>query len=307
VAGGAMAPAIVAALLAHGPAARALGDLARERWFRATWERTLPDETQGDPWPDGVEPMIFDTPVGISRTEPGHGGRAEVRENEALHLEAIHRARRLIYLENQYFTSHLMAEALARRLAEPNGPEVVLVSTGRSPSWFDSLTMDKARAQVLYKLEQADKHSRFQALAPLTRAGKRIIVHAKVSIIDDRLLRIGSTNLNNRSFGYDTECDISTEPSDAAGRAAIRAHRHHTLGHFLGVSGEEFGAAEGLMGSTGAAITAFDTGRTQPLGAAPPSWFQTQIADWQVGDPLSTADAWRPWKRRESARARQAG
>lgn len=39
-----------------GAAARALGDLARERWFRATWERTLPDETDEDPWPDGVEP-----------------------------------------------------------------------------------------------------------------------------------------------------------------------------------------------------------------------------------------------------------
>ena len=290
-----------------GPAARALGDLARERWFRATWERTLPDETRGDPWPDGVQPTILDTPVGISRTEPAHGDRAEVRENEALHLEAIGRARRLIYLENQYFTSHLMAEALARRLAEPNGPEVVLVSTGRSPSWFDSLTMDKARAQVLYKLEQADKHSRFLALAPRTRAGKRIIVHAKVSIIDDRLLRIGSTNLNNRSFGYDTECDISTEPKDAAGRAAIRAHRHHALGHFLGVSGEEFGTAETMLGSTGAAIAAFDTGRIQPLGAEPPSWFQTQIADWQLGDPLSTADAWRPWKRRGRMRALQAG
>ena len=290
-----------------GPAALALGDLARERWFRATWERTLPDETRGDPWPDGVEPVIHDAPVSISRTEPATGGRAEVRENEALHLEAIRRARKLIYLENQYFTSPTVAQALAERLAEPDGPEIVLVSTGKSPSWFDSFTMDKARAQVLYKLEQADRHGRFLALAPLTQAGKRIIVHAKVSIIDDRMLRIGSTNINNRSFGFDTECDISVEPEDAAGQAAIRDHRHHSLGHFLGVSAEEFAAAEGVMGSMSAAIGAFDTGRIKPLGSEPPSWFQTQIADWQLGDPVSSADAWRPWKRRGRGKTLQAG
>lgn len=289
-----------------GPAARAVGDLARERWFRSTWERTLPDETRGDPWPDGVAPTLIETPLALSRTEPKYGGRAEVRENEALHLETIRRARRLIYLENQYFTSPLIAEALAARLSEADGPEVVLVTTGRSPSWFDTLTMDKARAQVLYRLEQADRHSRFLALAPNTRSGGRIIVHAKVSIIDDRLLRIGSTNLNNRSFGFDTECDVSVEPTDEAGRAAIRDHRHHALGHFLGVSGQEFAAAEQVMGSMGAAIAAFDTGRMKVLGAEPPSWLQSRIAEWQLGDPVSTADSWRPWRRRDRGRALQA-
>lgn len=283
-----------------GAAARALGDLARERWRRAVWERTEPVDVEGDPWPEGVEPVIRDVRLGLSRTEPD-GATPEVRENEALHLAAIRAARRLIYLENQYFTSAVVAEALAARLAEPDGPEVVLITTGRSPSWFDQLTMDKARAQVLYRLEQADRHNRFLALAPRTTEGGRIIVHAKVSIIDDRLLRIGSTNLNNRSFGFDTECDVSIEPEDAAGRDAIRDHRHRSLGHFLGVRGPEFAAAEAVMGSTGAAIAAFDTGRLQVLGADPPSWAQSRIADWRLGDPMSVNDSWRPWLRRGKA------
>src|SRR5690606_137986 len=97
----------------------------------------------------------------IARTEPRVRGRPEVRENEALHLESIRRAKRLIYLENQYFTSPIIAAALAERLAEPDGPEIVLISTGRSPSWFDGLTMDTARAEVLYRLEQADAYNRF--------------------------------------------------------------------------------------------------------------------------------------------------
>jgi len=280
-----------------GPAAKALGDLARERWYRATWERTLPDVVESDPWPDGVEPSLTNVPVGIARTEPRVRGRPEVRENEALHLESIRRAKRLIYLENQYFTSPVIAAALAERLAEPDGPEVVLVSTGRSPSWFDSLTMDTARAEVLYRLEQADRYNRFFAFSPRTIEGDRIIVHAKMSVIDDRLLRIGSTNLNNRSQGLDTECDVAAEPETDDGREAIRRFRQQSIGHFLGISGEDFAHAEAVMGSVGQAVQTFGADRMTVLGSDPPSKAQRMIAEWQLGDPGSSTDAWRPWKR----------
>lgn len=281
-----------------GAAARALGDLARERWFRSTGERTIPDEADSDAWPDGLEPDLLGTPVAIARTEPAAAGRAEVRENEALHLDAIRRAKRLIYMENQYFTSPAIAEALAARLGDPDGPEIVLVSTGTSPSWFDRITMDTARSEVLFRLEQADRHNRFFAFTPHTRKGERIIVHAKVSIYDDAVLRIGSTNLNNRSFGFDTECDIAAEPADAAGRDAIRRFRQRTIGHWIGIDGEAFAAVEAVTGKVGEAIHRFDTGRMKVLGAEPPSRIERIIAEFQLGDPTSTRDAFRPWKRR---------
>ena len=281
-----------------GAAARALGDLARERWFRSTWERTVPDHVDTDPWPDGVEPDMRDTPVAIARTEPATGGRAEVRENEALHLDAIRGAKKLIYFENQYFTSPVIAAALAERLGEEDGPEIILVSTGSSPSWFDRITMDTARSEVLFRLEQADRNNRFFAFTPYTKGGERIIVHAKVSIYDDAVLRVGSTNLNNRSFGFDTECDVAAEPLDQAGRDAIRAFRHRTIGHWIGIEGSEFAAAEATTGTVGEAIQRFDTGRMHPLGADPPSRAERIIAEFQLGDPTSTRDAFRPWKRR---------
>ena len=290
-----------------GPAARALGDLARERWFKATWERTTPDEVESDPWPDGVPVQMTDVPVGIARTEPKWSGRHEVRESEALHLDSIRRAKRLIYFENQYFTSPVIAAALAERLAEVDGPQVIVISTAKSPSWFDSLTMDTARAEVLHRLEQADTYNRFFAFAPLTEHGDRIIVHAKVTIIDDRLLRIGSTNLNNRSMGLDTECDIAAEPTDAAGRAVITAYRHRTIAHWLGVATKDYAAVEGVFGSVGAAICSFETDRLKPLGSDPPTRIQRMFAEWQLGDPTSSTDAWRPWKRlKRSQRTRPA-
>ncbi len=288
-----------------GPAALALGDLARERWFKATWERTVPDPVDSDPWPEGLAADFMDVPVAIARTEPGFAGRHEVRENERLHLAAIRGAKRLIYMENQYFTSPVIANALAERLDEPDGPEIVLVSTGRSPSWFDSMTMDTARAEVLFRLEAADRHNRFFAFSPNTKSGARIIVHAKVTIVDDRLLRIGSTNLNNRSLGFDTECDVAIAPETEEGHAAIRRFRHRTIGHFIGIAADEFDAAESVMGSTGEAIQKFDTGRMSPLGASAPSMMQRTIAEFQLGDPIAPSDAWRPWKRRNRSQRLQ--
>jgi phosphatidylserine/phosphatidylglycerophosphate/cardiolipin synthase-like enzyme len=281
-----------------GEAARALGDLARERWFRATWERTIPDAVETDPWPDGVEPDLLDTPIGIARTEPKWGGRGEVRENERLYLAAIREARSLIYLENQYFTSPVIARALADRLAEPDGPEIILVSTGKSPSWFDGITMDTARAEVLFRLEAADAHDRFLAFAPRSAGGERIIVHAKVAIFDDRMLRIGSTNLNNRSMGLDTECDVAMLPPTDAGRTAIRAFRHRSISHFIGITQRAYAEAEAEAGSTGRAIVSFGSDRMVPLGSDQPSLIEKTIAEWQLGDPKSSQDTWRPWKRR---------
>ena len=286
-----------------GPAAKALGDLARRRWFRATREAVLPIQQEGlDPWPEGVEPDLTDVDVGVARTEPAWGRRPVVKENLDLHLDAIRRAKRLIYLENQYFTSPVIAQALAERLAEPGGPEIVLVSTTESPSWFDRLTMDTARAEVLRQLEAADRENRFTAFCPRTEEGQRIIVHSKVTIIDDEFLRIGSTNLNNRSQGFDTECDVATVADTDEGRTFVRRLRHRLIAHFMAVDGEAYGAAEALSPSVGQAILSFGGDRLVQLGIEAPTRFDCFVAEWQFGDPQGSDDAWWPWLRRRRSR-----
>jgi phosphatidylserine/phosphatidylglycerophosphate/cardiolipin synthase-like enzyme len=158
----------------------------------------------------------------------------------------------------------------------------------------------------LFRLEQADRNNRFLAFAPHTSEGERIIVHAKMSIYDDAVLRIGSTNLNNRSLGFDTECDVAVEPGTEEGRDAIRRFRHRTLGHWIGVEPEAFAAAEALSGSIGMAVQNFDTGRMQVLGAEPPSRVEQVIAEFQLGDPTSVRDAFRPWRRRATSHRKRA-
>lgn len=288
-------------LMMDGDAARALGDLARGAWEWVTKETLAPVTVDYDPWPDTVEPTLTDVRIGISQTVSGGSGTQPRREVEALFLDMIAGAKDLIYLENQYFTSPVIAAALARRLAEPDGPEVVLVSTGESPSWFDHATMDGTRSEVLFNLKQADLFGRLSAWHPKTAGGDNIIVHSKTTIIDDRMLRVGSSNLNNRSCGYDTECDVTAERDQPS--AEIRAVRHHLLAHFLAVPEETYAEVEAATGSVAEAIRTLNTaGRMARISDDRPDWIGRLTARYQLGDPNALNNAWRPWKRKAFSR-----
>jgi phosphatidylserine/phosphatidylglycerophosphate/cardiolipin synthase-like enzyme len=298
-------------MMVEGEAAAMLGDHCRHRWARSRGQDIAPRDEAAAPaasvWPDAFAPQFENVRVGLARTEPAWRHEPEVRESEVLHLEAIKAARRLIYFENQYFTSPAIGEALAARLEEDDGPEVIVVSTEHSPSWFDRMTMDKTRSALIRRLQGADKHNRFHAFCPETDAGKTVIVHAKHTIVDDRWLRAGSTNLNNRSSGFDTECDLMIEADEAdhVSRAAIRHHLHHTLGHFLDREAGEVDAAISRSGSLNGAIDLLDDGpmrRLRRLGPVPIGPLAAMIATFHLGDPVAPTDSWRPWRRRRDLR-----
>ena len=287
-------------MMVDGEAATALGDLARARWRRAAGKVIAPPPTGGeDPWPEAVKPALTDVRVAIARTEPAWHGRQEVREWLRLTLRSIAAARRSLYLENQYFTSPAVAEALALRLAEADGPEIVLVSSETSPSYFDRLSMDRARAVALRRLRAADRYDRFRAFSPRTVGGRPIIVHSKVTIVDDRLVRIGSGNLNNRSGGFDTECELAVEADRPETAAAIERLRNHLVGHFLGRSAADVAAGIARTGGLVGAIEALRHGvRLQPIEPRPLGPLSRFIAAYHLGDPDGTWDSWRVDRRR---------
>lgn len=292
--------------LVDGPAAHALGALFRQRWQRATGE-TLPgpEPVEADSWPPFVAPQMRDVEVGIARTAPAWRHEPGVREIERLTLASISAAKTTIYMENQYFTSPLVAEALAARLLEPDGPEVVLVSTQHSPSYFDQMTMDGTRAQFIKRLRGVDRHCRFHAYAPTTALGRTIIVHAKLAIVDDTLLRIGSANMNNRSTGFDTECDLAFL-AEGPNRAFVTALRERLIAHWLGCAPTEVEAAIAAEGgSVGRAIEAMRRDgrvRLRPLPSVSLGFAAGLIAAYHLGDPVTPRDSWRPWRRHAQLR-----
>lgn len=295
-----------------GSAARALGDVFRDRWEAATQERLEPVEIdEATAWPGPVAPVFSDLRVGLSRTRSAWRTRGEVRENEALHVLAIREAKTCIYMENQYFTSPLIAEELAKRLQEPGGPEVVLITTQHSPSYFDQMTMDRTRLVFLKTLWDADLYGRFQIYSPVTAMGRTIIVHAKLTIIDDSLMRIGSSNINNRSLGYDTECDMSFEatgPGSDANRAEITRLRDQLLTHWLGCPHEAFAAALEQFGGVGAALEGMRNSghcRLRPIRLERLKPWERFVAVHHLGDPIGFDDSWWPWRRGRALAARR--
>jgi phosphatidylserine/phosphatidylglycerophosphate/cardiolipin synthase-like enzyme len=287
-------------VMVDGPAAKALGDLSRDRWRIATGETIdRPAPSSEDAWPTFAQPHLEEASVGIARTLPAWRGARLVEEIRALTFASIAEAKERIYIENQYMTSPLYAEAIAARLAEPNGPEVVLMSTERSPSWFDQLTMDKTRALFVRRLREADVFGRFRAYCPETSGGEVIIVHAKTSVFDDDLARIGSANMNNRSGGFDTEIELAIEATTNAHRTAIRAFRNTLVGHYLGRVAEAVQSAVDENGGLAPALDALNHGaRLRAIQPETLTRFERLIAAFHLGDPTHTADSMRPWRRR---------
>ena len=261
----------------------------RERWRRATGETVEPCPPVRRPaWPGKIAPAFSDIDAGVSRTGAAWRKYPEVRENEALHVASIRAAKSCIYMENQYFTSPIVAAELAKRLREPDGPEVVLITTEHAPSYFDRITMDHTRLVFFRTLRSADRHGRFRIYSPVTTLGRTIIVHAKLTIIDDTLLRIGSSNINNRSLGFDTECDLSLEatgPHALANRKEIIRLRNKLLAHWLGCPEPPMEAAIRSAGGVCAALEAWATAAT--AGSVPSR--RNRLRPWRPSSPPTTS------------------
>jgi phosphatidylserine/phosphatidylglycerophosphate/cardiolipin synthase-like enzyme/uncharacterized membrane protein YdjX (TVP38/TMEM64 family) len=236
-----------------GEVARALAELARERWQRATGDELSAITVASDPWPPTLAVDLDDVDVAIARTQPAWQGAsdvpevAEVREVEELYLDAIAVARDSIYIENQYLTSRTICSALAGRLAEEHGPEILIVTPRQQSGRLERMTMGALRARRLEALGAADRHGRLRVMAPVVE-GVEILVHGKVMVVDDRLVRVGSSNLSERSMCLDTECDLAIEARGHAGNAgndaqaqdrvaaAIRGFRNRLLAEHLGTT-----------------------------------------------------------------------
>lgn len=245
-----------------GPAAAAMGTLCRDRWERSGGGR-LPDVPDtNDCWPDHLQPTFTGVPLAIARSQPDWAGDEPIREIEHLYLSLIARATRWIYAESQYFASRRVAEAIARRLAEPEGPEFVIVNPLEAEGWLEPIAMDSARARLFEALHERDPHGRLRIYHPYTAGGQPIYVHAKVTVVDDQVLRIGSSNFNNRSMRLDTECDVALQAGGNADvAAAIAGVRDDLLAEHLGCTPAD---VSGTLERTGSLVRTVEALRTTP-------------------------------------------
>ena len=272
-----------------GEAAAALSKVARNRWKNATLDPLRTVTTRSDPWPRELPVDIEDATVGIALTAPPIAGDAGIRQVEQLYLDMIARARKSIYIENQYFTSQRIATALAARLAEPDGPEIVLVTRLLSHGWLEEMTMHVLRTNLVRDLRSVDKHGRFHAYYPHVdklAEGTCVDLHSKVMLVDDEWLRVGSSNLSNRSMGMDTECDALIEArGDARIAAAIRDFRVKLLAEHSGAEVESMARALAEKGTMAEAIAAHGSPERQLARLETPQHGDTVMTMASIADP----------------------
>ncbi|HYG88414.1 MAG TPA: phospholipase D-like domain-containing protein [Azospirillum sp.] len=252
-----------------GEAARALADIARERWRIATGEALAPVSVEADPWPPNLPADFSGISVGIARTVPAWGTEPAIREAGTLTLDALAAAQRTIYIEAQYLTAAAVRDRLAERLAAANGPEIVILVTRSSRGLLERFVMGSNRDRLVRRLKQVDRYDRLRVYYPVVPAAEgdcEILIHSKLIIVDDDIIRVGSSNLNNRSIGLDTECDLAVEATDDAVRRAIARLRERLLAEHLDTDPDTVAktiAAEGSL------IRAVECLNRKPRGLRP--------------------------------------
>jgi len=117
--------------------------------------------------------------------------------------------------------------------------------------------MGNNRDRLLRRLKQADRFDRLRVYYPVVPSDDSdcdVLVHSKLVIVDDVLLRVGSANLNNRSMGLDTECDLAIEATTPHARRAVAGLRERLLAEHMGVPEESAASAFASAPSLIAAI-----------------------------------------------------
>lgn len=241
-----------------GEAARVLAELVAARWRAATHERLLPIDPPPEPPLLGEgAPDFHDVRMAVARTMPSVGDDEAVREVEALFADMIDAAERAIYIENQFLTCLPIAERLVARMRARPELEVLVVAPLKHHTWIEHTTMQNGRVRFIDVFRQAGVSDRIALLAcevgdEERREGK--MIHAKVMIVDDRLLRVGSANLANRSMGADSECDLVVAADTSADRATVRRIRNGLIAEHCGCTAEAVGREIDAKGSLLAAV-----------------------------------------------------
>ncbi|MEK9969577.1 MAG: VTT domain-containing protein, partial [Ferrovibrio sp.] len=167
-----------------------------------------------------------------------------------------------LYVENQFLTSLALARRLAERLKQQPALEVLIVAPKTHHTWLEQQSMLAGRIRFMQMIADAGLQDRVRFACPCIQhddsvkdRDAEVMVHSKVMAVDDRLLRIGSANLCNRSIAVDTECDLVIEATTPDQRAGIARARNRLIAEHCGADVAE---VEALLADTGSLFATLD-------------------------------------------------
>ncbi len=224
-----------------GPAVHDVETVFRERWDDPTTLTRSPvillrDRLRGlatspDPLPAQLPPpprVAEGTHVvQLLRTYPNlrHGrdyrfARGGERSVARGYTKAVRRARRLIYLEDQYLWGHHVGTVLTEALrTSPDLHVIAVVPLHPDVEGFSRTAQFVGRRRAMLDMLRVAP-DRVAVYGIENHAGTPVYVHAKTCLIDDTWASIGSDNFNRRSWTHDSE--LSAVVLDTAGTYARR-------------------------------------------------------------------------------------
>ncbi len=212
----------------HDATSRMRGPVVRDvaAHFAMRWEATAGEAL---PLAEAI-PAAGDTTVQFVRTVPEGAYRVLPRGEFSVletYVRALRSARRLIYLENQFLWSPEIVHILESKLRNPPSDDfrVVVLLPHKANNG-----QDDTRGMLGRLVAADDGGKRFLATTIMSRSGERsgpLYVHAKIGLVDDEWLAIGSANLNEHSLFNDTEVDVVTCDAALARATRLRLWAEH--------------------------------------------------------------------------------
>lgn len=223
-----------------GPAVRDVAENFAMRWQAITGEALPPVATPSAAGDIEVQ-VVRTVPDGTYPQLP----RGDFRILES-YLRALRAARRFIYLENQFLWSPEILAVLREKLARPPTSDfrVVLVLPARPDSGADD-----TRGQLGTLVQADDDGGRLVTCTLYAIGGEKdwqVYIHAKVGIVDDAWMTIGSANLNEHSLFNDTEMNIVTHDARLARQTRVRLWAEHLQRPADDVAGDPTAIIDGL-------------------------------------------------------------
>jgi phosphatidylserine/phosphatidylglycerophosphate/cardiolipin synthase-like enzyme len=205
----------------RGPA---VADVANH--FVARWQEVTGEQLEPTPPPAPAGPHELQVVRTVPEKVYGFMPEGDFRILEA-YIRALRSARRLVYLENQFLWSVQVVEVLAEKLRNPptDGFRVVVLLPSKPNNGADT-----TRGQLGVLADADGGRGRFLATTVMSRTGALtgpLYVHAKIGIVDDAWLTIGSANLNDHSLFNDTEMNVLVCDEDLVRSTRLRLWAEH--------------------------------------------------------------------------------
>ena len=205
----------------EGPAVADVAGHFRMRWREVTGEELPPAETPA---------AAGDLDLQITRTVPERiyatvpRGVFTILES---YLRAFRAADRLIYIENQFLWSPEVSALLVDKLLHHPNPDfrLVLLLPARPNNGTDD-----TRGALADLIEADGDAGRLLACTIYARSGSisdLVYVHAKVAVVDDEWLTVGSANLNEHSLLNDSEMNVVAHDPELAADTRLRLWSEH--------------------------------------------------------------------------------